>query len=60
MGAAEERSAVRTEPLRRPMSEGAGARGVDGAGRVKVKVCMVLAGWSVEAMISTSRGKESW
>lgn len=44
MGAAEERSAVRTEPLRRPMSEGAGARGVDGAGRVKVKVCMVLAG----------------
>lgn len=44
VGAAEERSAVRTEPLSKPMSDGTGARGVEGAGRVNVKVCMVLAG----------------
>lgn len=60
MGAAEERSAVRTEVRSRPTSEGTGARGVEGAGSVKVKVWTVLAGWRVEAIISISRGKESW
>ena len=44
--------------LLRAMVEG-GARGVLGAGKVNVKVCMVEAGCSVEAMISTSRVKES-
>lgn len=37
-----------------------GARGVLGAGRVKVKVWMVDAGWRVEAITSTSRVKESF
>lgn len=36
-----------------------GARGVDGAGSVKVKLCTVEAGCSVDAMISTSRVNES-
>ena len=36
-----------------------GARGVDGAGNVKVKLCTVEAGCSVDAMISTSRVNES-
>ena len=39
--------------------DGLGARGVAGAGRVKVNVWTVDAGWRVEAMISTSRVKES-
>ena len=42
-----------------PIVEG-GARGVFGAGSVKVKVCTVEAGWRVEAIISTSRGNESY
>ncbi len=41
-----------------PMVDG-GARGVELGGRVKVKVCTVEAGCKVEAMISTSRVKES-
>ena len=40
--------------------EGLGARGVEGAGRLNVKLCTVDAGCRVEAMISTSRGKDSW
>lgn len=39
--------------------DAAGAKGVEGAGRLKVKVCTVEAGCNVEAMISTSRGKDS-
>ena len=42
-----------------PIVEG-GARGVEEGGRLKVKVCTVDAGWRVEAMISTSRVKESY
>lgn len=58
--AAEERfSAVETTDALRRSPEVVGARGVLGAGRVKVKVWMVDAGWRVEAMTSTSRVKES-
>lgn len=39
--------------------EAEGASGVDGAGNVKVNVWTVDAGCSVDAMISTSRGKDS-
>ena len=49
---------VRTDARRRSV-DGLGASGVEGAGSVKVKLCTVEAGWSVEAMISTSRVKES-
>ena len=36
-----------------------GAKGVEGAGSVNVKLCTVEAGCSVDAMISTSRVNES-
>ena len=49
---------VRTE-ARSKSVEGLGARGVLGAGSVKVNVCTVEAGWRVDATISTSRVKES-
>lgn len=51
---------VKTEFRRaeRPIVEG-GAKGVLGAGKVNVNVCTVEAGCSVDAMISTSRVKES-
>jgi hypothetical protein len=49
---------VRTD-VRRRSPEGVGARGVLGAGNVNVNVWMVEAGWSVDAMISTSLVKES-
>lgn len=39
--------------------DGLGASGVVGAGRLNVNVCTVDAGCRVEAMISTSRVKES-
>ena len=39
--------------------EGDDARGVDGAGKLKVKLWTVDAGCSVDAMISTSRVNES-
>jgi len=57
---AEERTSVpdRTDARRRSAWE-AGARGAFGAGRLKVKVWTVEAGWRVEAIISTSRVKES-
>lgn len=44
---------------RRRSPEGVGASGVLGAGRVKVKVCIVEAGWRVDAITSTSRVNES-
>lgn len=44
---------------RRRSPEGVGARGVLGAGSVNVNVWIVEAGCSVDAMISTSRVKES-
>ena len=49
---------MRTDARRRS-PEGVGARGVFGAGKVKVNVWMVDAGWRVEAMTSTSRVNES-
>jgi hypothetical protein len=49
----------RTEARRRS-PECVGASGVFGAGRVKVKVWIVEAGWRVDAITSTSRVKESW
>ena len=51
---------VKTEFLRAesPRLDG-GAKGVLGAGRVKVNVCTVDAGCSVDAIISTSRVNES-
>ena len=51
---------VKTEFLRAesPRVDG-GAKGVLGAGRVKVNVCTVDAGCSVDAIISTSRVNES-
>ena len=39
--------------------EADGASGVDGAGNVNVKLCTVEAGCSVDAIISTSRVKDS-
>lgn len=44
---------------RRMSLDAEGASGVEGAGRVNVNVCTVDAGCSVEATISTSRGKDS-
>lgn len=49
---------VRTDARRRSV-DGLGASGVEGAGRVKVKLWTVEAGWRVDAMISTSRVNES-
>ena len=49
---------VKTE-ARRTSVEGLGARGVEGAGRVNVKLWTVDAGCKVDAMISTSRVNES-
>ncbi len=49
---------VKTE-ARRTSVEGLGARGVDGAGRLNVKLWTVDAGCRVDAMISTSRVNES-
>lgn len=40
--------------------EAEGARGVEGAGRLNEKVCTVDAGCNVEAIISTSLGKDSY
>lgn len=58
--AAEDRLSVAVITEARNRSpEGVGARGVVGAGSVKVKVWTVEAGCKVEAMISTSRVKES-
>ena len=50
---------VSTDARRRSV-DADGASGVDGAGSVNVNVCTVEAGCRVEAMISTSRGKDSW
>jgi hypothetical protein len=57
---AEERRSVpvRMDERKRSAWE-AGARGALGAGRLKVKVWTVEAGWRVDAMISTSRVKDS-
>lgn len=57
---AEERISVplRTDARRRSAWE-TGARGTFGAGKLKVKVWTVEAGWRVDAIISTSRVKES-
>lgn len=58
----EERGSVveeRTDARRRSV-DADGARGVEGAGSANVKVCTVEAGCRVEAMISTSRGNDSW
>ena len=49
---------VRTE-ARRTSVEGLDASGVEGAGSVNVKLCTVDAGCRVDAMISTSRVKDS-
>lgn len=50
---------VKTDARKRSV-EADGASGVDGAGRVKLRVWTVDAGCNVEAMISTSRGNDSW
>ena len=51
--------ADKTDERKRPIEE-EGASGVEGAGSVNEKVCTVDAGWSVEAIISTSRVKDNW
>lgn len=60
MAADERLSALESTDARRRSPEGVGASGVLGAGRLKVKVWIVDAGWSVEAITSTSRVNESY
>lgn len=50
---------VERTDARRTSVEGEGARGAEGAGRVKVKLWIVEGGCKVDATTSTSRVKES-
>jgi hypothetical protein len=50
---------VEKTELRRRSPEGEEPSGLEGAGTLNVKLCMVDGGWSVDAMISTSRGKDN-